>query len=213
MVKLYVEGGGDTAALKSACREGFAKFIEKAGLKDNMPRIVACGSRRDAYESFCTALALGDSAMLLVDSEAPVAAINQTGASEAWLPWQHLAQRAGDHWAMPANATNTDCHLMAQCMESWLLADSAALKTYFGQGFKDNNLPAASSSLPETISKPQLYQALAKATRDCKTKDPYSKGQHSFKLLSLIDPAKVAAAAPWANRFIQTLRAQMVPIK
>lgn len=211
MVKLYVEGGGDTAALKAACREGFTKFIEKAGLKDHMPRIVACGSRRDAYESFCTALASGDAAILLVDSEAPIAAIHQTGSPDTWLPWQHLAQREGDHWAKPVNAANTDCHLMAQCMESWLLADNATLKAYFAQGFKENALPAASSSAPETIAKPQLYQALAKATSDCKTKDPYSKGQHSFKLLGLINPAKVAAAAPWADRFIQTLRAQAGP--
>lgn len=209
MVKLYVEGGGDTAALKSACREGFAKFIEKAGLKGRMPRIVACGSRRDAYESFCTALALGDTAMLLVDSEAPVAELHQTGPFETWLPWDHLAQRPGDQWPKPANAADNACHLMTQCMESWLLADGATLKTYFGQGFKENQLPAASSSLVEPVAKQQVYQALANATRDCKTKTSYSKGQHSFKLLGLIDPAAVTAAAPWAKRFTQALHAQM----
>jgi hypothetical protein len=209
VVKLYVEGGGDTAALKSACREGFARFVEKTGLKGHMPRVVACGSRRDAYESYCTALAAGDAAMLLVDSEAPVAAAHQTGAPETWLPWQHLAQRPGDLWSKPANATDSACHLMAQCMESWLLADGATLKAYFGQGFKETYLPAASSSQVETMAKPQVYQALANATRDCKTKSSYNKGQHSFKLLGLIDPAKVATAAPWANRFLQSLRVHM----
>jgi len=209
VVKLYVEGGGDTAALKSACREGFARFIEKAGLKGHMPRIVACGSRRDAYDSFCTALDSGDAAILLVDSEAAVAAIHQTGAPDAWLPWQHLALRPGDHWPKPANAADSACHLMAQCMESWLLADGATLKTYFGQGFKETCLPAASINQVETIPKPQVYQALADATHNCKTKTSYSKGQHSFKLLGLIDPAKVAVAAPWASRFMQALRAHM----
>lgn len=209
MVKLYVEGGGDTAALKSACREGFAKFIEKAGLKGRMPRIVACGSRRDAYDSFCTALALGHPAMLLVDSEAPVAAIHQTGAPEIWLPWQHLAQRPGDQWPTPANAADNACHLMTQCMESWLLADSATLKAYFGQGFKEAHIPAASSNQVETVAKQQVYQALAESTRNCKTKASYSKGQHSFKLLGLVDPTKVSAASPWASRFTQALREQM----
>lgn len=212
MVKLYVEGGGDTAALKAACREGFARFIQKAGLEGRMPRIVACGSMRDAYESFCTALAAGDAAMLLVDSEAPIAAIYQAGAPEAWLPWQHLAQRTGDHWPKPVNAADDACHLMAQCMESWLLADGATLKTYFGQGFKETYLPAASInqvSQVETMAKPQVYQALANATRDCKTKASYNKGQHSFKLLGLIDPAKVTMAAPWAHRFMQALHVQM----
>ncbi len=46
-VKLYVEGGGDTASLKTACREGFTTFITKSGVQ-NRPRIVACGSRRNA---------------------------------------------------------------------------------------------------------------------------------------------------------------------
>jgi hypothetical protein len=59
------------------------------------------------------------------------------------------------------------------------------------------------------MAKPQVYQALANATRDCKTKSSYNKGQHSFKLLGLIDPAKVATAAPWANRFLQSLRVHM----
>lgn len=72
MVKLYVEGGGDAALLRSACREGFAKFSGKAGLAGHMPRVVACGSRADAYDSFCTALRSGEAAMLLVDSEAPI---------------------------------------------------------------------------------------------------------------------------------------------
>ena len=70
-VTLYVEGGGDTNALKTACREGFREFITKAGIKGR-PRIVACGTRRDAFESFCTAIDQGEAAMLLVDSEAPV---------------------------------------------------------------------------------------------------------------------------------------------
>ena len=34
MVKLYVEGGGDTAALKTACREGFTTFVTNAGIKN-----------------------------------------------------------------------------------------------------------------------------------------------------------------------------------
>ena len=83
-------------ALRTACREGFTKFLEQTGLKGRMPRIVACGSRRDAYESFCTALETGESAFLLVDSEAPVSGQNQQGQSDTWLPWQHLAQRPGD---------------------------------------------------------------------------------------------------------------------
>lgn len=59
-MKLYVEGGGDSAALKTACRAGFSEFLSKAGLKGKMPRIVACGSRQNAYDSFCTAINSGE---------------------------------------------------------------------------------------------------------------------------------------------------------
>lgn len=151
MVKLYLEGGGDAAALKTACREGFAKFLGKAGMTGRMPRIVACGSRADAYDS---------------------------------------------------------CHLMVQCMEAWLLADRNTLKQFFGQGFKENALPAITNNLERT-SKQQIYTALAAASRDCKTKNAYGKGEHSFKLLALTDPLKVVEASPWAKRFIETLQAKM----
>lgn len=53
-MKLYVEGGGDTNLLRTACRQGFSEFLKKAGLAGRMPRVVACGGRQDAYDAFCT---------------------------------------------------------------------------------------------------------------------------------------------------------------
>ena len=61
----------------------------------------------------------------------------------------------------------------------------------------------------ETVEKAQLYQALSAATSACKTKAPYGKGEHSFKLLASIDPSKVVAAAPWAKRFVDETKRQM----
>lgn len=207
MVKLYVEGGGETASLKTACREGFTTFLRNANI--NMrPRIVACGSRRDAYESYCTALAQGEEAILLVDSEAPVTAIHQSGSPENWLPWQHLKIRPGDGWNKPQHSADTDCHLMVQCMESWFLADRGALKDFFGQDFRESALPAAANPI-ETVAKTAVLDGLKNATRDCKTKGRYGKGEHSFKLLALIDPIKVTTASPWAKRFVEMLKKKM----
>lgn len=208
MVKLYVEGGGDTAALKTACREGFTSFLEKAGLKGFMPRIVACGGRQDAYESYCTAIDNGDAAVLLVDSEAPVSVKHQQGEPATWLPWRHLKQRQGDGWDKPAAGIDTDCHLMVQCMESWFLADRATLKKFFGPGFRERSLPAASRAI-ESISKTQVYESLASATKECKTKAQYGKGEHSFKILVSVDPASVTAASPWAARFVAQMKIKM----
>ncbi len=213
-MKLYVEGGGDATALKTACREGFSKFLEKAGFKGRMPRIVACGSRTDAYDSFCTAVRSGEPALLLVDSEAAVAEAHQPGDDRnpldraEWLPWQHLRQRQGDGWEKPSGTEDLQCHLMTQCMESWLLADRQTLKAFFGQGFKENQLPATANPV-ERVEKMQVYDALARATRDCKTKSQYGKGEHSFKLLAMIDPEKVLNASPWAKRFVEALQVRM----
>ena len=199
---LYVEGGGDTKALHYECRKGFRMFLENAGAKGNLPRIVACGSREDAYYSFCDAIKNGEKAVLLVDSETPVNTQHQTGNPETWLPWEHLKQR--DKWEKPKGAADTDCHLMVHCMESWFLADRDTLKVFFGQGFKPNVLPSESNPL-ENIAKATVYKTLKTATNKCKTKTPYDKGTHSFKLLERLDPDKVTRAAPWAKRFVSHL--------
>jgi len=208
-VKLYVEGGGDSNVLKTACREGFSEFLSKAGLKGKMPRIVACGSRGNAFDSFRTAINSGEDALLLVDSEAPVSANCQQGDDQkSWDPWQHLKNRKGDRWDKPGNAGKEDCHLMVQCMEAWFLADRTNLQAFFGQGFKAKFLPSEGNEI-ESVAKEEIYQALSAATRNCKTKAEYGKGTHSFKLLALISPKRVTAASPWAKRFIDITKNKM----
>jgi hypothetical protein len=196
-MKLYVEGGGDAHMLKTACRQGFSKFLKKAGLGGHMPRIVACGSRGNAYDAFCTALSNGDAAMLLVDSKGPIVTPS---------PWQHLLNRPGDNWAQPEGVLDDHCHLMVQCMETWFLADQEMLAIFFGQGFNAKSLPRV--NVIEDVSKSEVYKLLAKATKNCKTKTPYSKGKHSFELLALVDPTKVMSASTWAKRFIEEMKKQ-----
>lgn len=208
MVKLFVEGGGDSKTLRTECRQGISEFLKKAGLAGCLPRTVASGSRQQAYDDFRTAIRIGEPALLLVDSERPVPAECQTGEPEAWRPWAHLAQRAGDGWAMPAGATDSHCHLMVECMENWFLADRATLAAFFDPGFRPNALPAATRTI-ESIGKVQLFDALRAATNNCKTKSRYGKGEHSFKLMASIDPFKVVAASPWAKRFVDETKRQM----
>jgi len=210
-VKLFVEGGGDSNALRTACREGFTTFITKAGLAKR-PRVVACGSRTEAFDSFCTAITHGEESLLLVDSEAAVPDACQQPADNpmAWKPWTHLRLRPGDGWTPPEAASDADCHLMAQCMETWFLADRDTLARFFGHGFRTKDLPDAANPI-ESVAKTEIYRALERATRDCKTKNAYGKGEHSFKLLAAIDPAKVTATSPWAKRFVDSLKAKMTP--
>jgi len=198
--KLFVEGGGDNDALKTECRMGFRKFLEKAGLRGKMPRIVACGGRSQAYDQFCVAIseaASGDVFILLVDSEGPVSSPAHTSQ-----PWDHVKNPQGDGWSKPNGAADGDLHFMVECMESWFLADPQTLGSFFGQGFRRGVLPA--SRQVEQISKAQVFEGLKKATRGTK-KGAYGKGAHSFKILALINPAKVRAAAPYAERLLNHL--------
>lgn len=192
-IRLYVEGGGDSKALRTACRRGFQLFLEKAGVTGRMPRVVACGGRQNAYESFTTAHSTGEgNPMLLVDAEAPVTA---TG------PWEHLNARDG--WERPNDVSDDQCHLMVQVMECWFLADRDVLTSFYGRGFQTNALPG--NPQVEQVSKADVLSGLTHATRNTQKKR-YDKGSHSFDILGAISPAAVEAAAPHAKRFLDTLR-------
>lgn len=197
-VKIYVEGGGDRGALKGECRRAFTEFFRRAGFAGRMPRVVACGSRGDAFDDFRTAVrnsAGNQFIMLLIDSE--------EGVSASAEPWQHVSKRDG--WTRPAGAADDSLCLMVQCMEAWFVADRDCLKAYYGQGFNPRKLPRRREV--ERIPKADLYAALDKATRNC-TKGSYRrrKGRHSFSILATVDPSKVAAASPHATRLLQTLQ-------
>jgi len=193
-IKVYVEGGGDSNIMRTKCRKGFTEFFLKAGLSGRMPRIVACGSRNQAYEDFCTAVHVGkeEIPVLLVDSEGP------TLPSKS--PWQHLHSRDG--WHCPDDVKQGQVQLMVQCMETWFLADRNALATFYGQGFKAGALPSRSDI--ENVSKNDLFDGLSRATRNSQSKGQYEK-RHSFDLLSMIDPDKLRSASPHAEKLISAL--------
>lgn len=192
-VKIFVEGGGTATDLRTNCRRAFRTLLEKAGLKDRMPTIVACGSRSEAYRDFSAALAQKKvKAVLLVDSE---------DAVQVAAPWGHVADREGDKWTRPAGATDEQLHFMVRSTEAWLLADPAAVAKYFDKDFKAGALPKGKV---EAVDRHVAVEALKKASRDTK-KGEYGKGAHSFELLCLVDPAKIRAASPWAERFFHAM--------
>ena len=91
---------------------------------------------------------------------------------------------------------------MVQVMETWLLADRAALRRYFGAPFRENALPQWPAL--ENVSKRDVSEALARATAACTR--PYDKGTVSFELLAIVDPARVKAACPHAATLLDNLR-------
>ncbi len=91
---------------------------------------------------------------------------------------------------------------MVQLMESWFLADKASVETFYRQGFRLSALPAESNI--ELVARDGVLQAFRSASSST-GKGAYNKARHAFKILALIDPAKVRDASPWANRLLETL--------
>jgi hypothetical protein len=192
-VKIYVEGGGDTDRLRSMLRQGMREFLKQLKLK-RMPAIVTGGHADDTWKRFCKALEDDvDIAILLLDSEETVCHPS---------PWEHLQNRKENKCNKPAKATDKQCHLMVQCMESWFLADIDQLKTFYGKNFKTDALTSVGI---ENVNKKKILDDLKKATKDTQKK-AYNKGDHSFEILGKIDPEKVKQAGPWAERFFETLK-------
>lgn len=200
MVKIYVEGGGDSKLLHIQCREGFRKLIEKAGFQGRMPGIVACGGREAAYDAFTTALIVHtDYPLLLVDSEDPVESADTIPDSPT--AWTHLNARDG--WERPAGANNDQAQMMVTCMETWLMADRHALRTTFGAHIQ------TSAMLPEndleSRSRHEIQDALERATKNCGKDKAYRKGRRSFQVLAALNPETLKVHLPHFERFLKTL--------
>ena len=184
-VSLYIEGGGESRSLQIECRAGFRKLFECAGFMGRMPKTHACGSRNRAFDDFNSALRIAEAdeyPVLLVDSEGPVT-----------LPaWQHLAR---DGWVRPNGVDDDQAQLMVQCMETWCVADRAALRAFFGQCLVPNALPPLNGL--EERAKDDVQARLANATRPCGRDRAYAKGNRSFKLLGSLDPAELRNHLPY----------------
>ena len=197
-MKLFVEGGGDTNSTRVACVRGFTDLVAK--VVKNKPRIVACGPRRNAFDKFCAELKRGGDALLLVDSEELVFPQNDG------RPWAHLAARKGDEWLKPDGATDDSVHLMAQCMESWLVVDRAALAAHFGQGFRRTQLRM--NPKVEKVGKGDIMSKLKSATKGS-SKGEYHKTRDGFALIGKIDLSRVEKSSPHAKRFFDILRRKL----
>ncbi len=86
-------------------------------------------------------------------------------------------------------------------METWFLADRAALRKYFDQQFSEN--PLKQWPRLEDVPKLTVIKAIKSATANCSK--PYAKGKVSFELLEQINPAFVVTACPHAKVLLDRL--------
>ena len=191
-----MEGGGEGNATKAALRQGMDTFLQplKEVARDKMLRwkLVCCGPRNEAFQRFQNAVSSRDDAVnvLLVDAEGRV---HHQAARD------HLLDR--DEWELSFAHEDT-IHLMVQTMEAWIVADPAALKGYYGQGFRANKLPRATNL--ETVPKPTVKRSLDEATKDTQ-KGRYHKIRHASDLLKRIDAEKVKARCCHCQRLFDEI--------
>lgn len=132
-IKVYVEGGGSTRYTKIPFREGFDAFFlylkDLAFEHDCSLTFVPCGGIEETFRNFDLALTNNSDLinMLLVDADGSV--INNAS------PKSHLSSR----WHN-SNATDKQCHLMVQIMESWFFANIDVLYDFYGID-RNNNSP------------------------------------------------------------------------
>jgi hypothetical protein len=195
-VWIYVEGGGGKDS-KDQLRQAFGRFLTRPRVTAREQRIrwrvVLCGSREQTYQKFQHRLRMqpdGGPVFLLVDADRPV---NGTAR-------EHLS--AGEtRWDL-SFASDKQCHLMVQVMESWFMADPVALAAFYGRDFAAGQIPGRANV--EEIPKSQVYDSLARATRNTR-KGKYDKADHAPEILKSLDPDRVRRRAPHCDRLFKVL--------
>lgn len=196
-IRLYIEGAAKSSEA-AQLRAGFRVFLDSlyqlaqhSGFKFHPP--ITCGSGDEAYKDFKDACNRHKDAMifLLVDAEKAVA--------ENVSPWAHLNCDS-------LGLDDSHCHLMAQAMEAWLIADKDALASFYQKDFNRNSLPQ--NPRVEEIPKNDLLDGLRNATAKTQ-KGRYHKTQHAPEILKRLDVGKVRQAAPHCDRLFKILMEKM----
>jgi hypothetical protein len=196
--RIYLEGGGDTRDTLARCREGFRKLLENCGFTGRMPRLFASGGRGTAYDDFKTAhesSVAGDYVAMLIDSEEPMADIEKT--------WAHLAKYGPGK--KPKGAHDDQVLLMVTCMETWIVADRAALAAHYGAELREKALSPLVNL--EDRQRHDVQDCLTRATRKCG--NAYAKGKRSFEILKKLDPEALAKQLPSCARVRRILNKKL----
>ncbi|MEA5552078.1 DUF4276 family protein [Anabaena cylindrica UHCC 0172] len=205
-----ISGKETTRSLSPGFYNFFQELYEIADNNDIKIRLIMCGSRVTAYQNFKWGLADHSEAfnILLIDSESPV--------SPHDTPWQHLRKRRDDQCWIQGDDLNYDddqCHFMVQAMEAWFVADIDALRNFYREGFREEQIMRGMARYEnvEQVSKATLFQWLKAATRNSKngTYKKETKRAHALEILKLLNASTVRQASPYCDRIFTTLTAVM----
>jgi hypothetical protein len=200
-VILYIEGDtkqkgkGNTITLRQGFREFFQPLAEDIRVPIDLKLL---GSREIAIKIFLSELEYYPESFsaLLVDAEGE---IDEKDTPKIFL------QKISAKFDFTA-VKDGQCHLMAQMMESWFLADKEKLAEFYGKGFNTNALPKNTNV--EKISKADVETGLKNATRETSKKE-YKKGEHAGEILRLIDSDKVRKAALHCEKLFKEIKEEI----
>ena len=201
-VAIYLEGGGQKSSTRAALRQGMNAFLneikETARKRGLHWKLVPCGGRHDTFDAFMGAVKAQqyDVVGLLVDAEGPV----RGNSIQHLIEHDGIANDLAKIWIQTGKASAV--HLMTQTMETWIVADPASLKSFYGQELNAGQLP--NSSDLEAVSKQDISRQLDNATRPT-SKGRYHKIRHASELLKKIDPVVVRERCPSCKRLFDEL--------
>lgn len=204
---LFIEGGASGANSKELtirCQKAFHRLLERMDLdlQRRKPKLRACGGRDRVFRDFRTEMQAGDHDYIAmwIDSEEPMADIEQT--------WKHLARvTTVAPWKKPDGAMDDQVLFMTTCMETWIVADRAALREHYHPKQSLNESPLPSTTDLEARQRHEVQQALERATENCK--NGYSKGRRSFEIFEKLDPAILKRHLPSFARVHRILKAKL----
>ena len=171
--------------------DAFLQPLKEAARDKMLPwKLVCCGPRNEAFQRFQNAVNSRDDVVnvLLVDAEG---AVNQSAR-------RHLRDRDG--WDLSFTCEDT-VHLMVQTMETWIVADEAALSQYYGQRFRAQELPTTNL---EGVPMADIERSLRETTKATQ-KGRYHKIRHASDLLKLIDVESVKERCTHCQRLFDEI--------
>ncbi|MCL4203430.1 MAG: DUF4276 family protein [Pirellulaceae bacterium] len=199
---IYIEGGASGPHSKNLtirCQQAFHRLLDRMGFKGRMPRLKACGGRNAVYEDFCRAhQGNAGYVAMWIDSEEPMADIEKA--------WKHLAEvTTVAAWKKPDGAADDQVLFMTTCMETWIVADRAALRAHYQQRLNENPLPHPNGL--EARERHDVQDRLERATKDCQ--NAYAKGKRSFEILEKLDPTVLMQHLPSFGRVVRILKRKL----
>ncbi|HEX3149243.1 MAG TPA: DUF4276 family protein [Gemmataceae bacterium] len=187
LVFIEGEGGGRTTSkrgfLAGEFRKSWKQFLQPLAdhaTNKGIRRFQCIAGRGGSAvtDTFANPLPKDQGALriLIIDSEGPVADVSK--------PWAALNPKKRPKWA-----TDSDCYLMVQCLEAWLLADRDGLKAHFDRTktcFNEKKLKKWPNL--EALDRKTVQRAISDATSSCK--NPYGHADGNV-LIAIVDREKL----------------------